>query len=279
MSAAPAIYYLGPEGTFSHILARKRFGRKARLEACSTIDGIFEQVMASEDALGLVPIENSSGGTIYDTVDLLIRHGGKLSIREELALDIRIALMGHAKENVTTIYSHFIQLKHHADWLKKRWPRAQLKAVSSTALAAHKAASNPRAAALASPGAAEIYGLKILQPPAAKGEVNVTNFFVLGKTPAVSTGQPALKTALVAALPNTTGSLHHFLGPFARQGVSLTRIVSRPVPGQPQTYVFFIEIDGGPEDSRVQRALARGARLAETLVSLGTYPAGGHFKS
>jgi len=273
------IFYLGPEGTFSHILARKRFGRRAQLEACGTIDAVFEQVLTSNDAIGLVPIENSSGGTIYDTVDLLIRHGGKLSIREELALDIRIALMGHAKENLKVIYSHFIQLKHHGDRLKKRWPKVQLKAVDSTALAAHKASADRRAAALASPGAAEIYGLKILEAPAAKGEVNVTHFFVIGKTPADLSEETTLKTALVAALPNSTGSLHHFLGPFARQGVSLTRIVSRPVPGQPQTYVFFIEIDGGPDDPRVQRALARGARLAETLVSLGTYPAGDRFKS
>lgn len=83
----------------------------------------------------------------------------------------------------------------------------------------------------------------------------------------------------MAALPNVCGSLHQFLGPFARQKVSLTRIVSRPVPGQPQTYVFFVEIEGGPDSITVSRALKRAEALAVTLRSLGTFPVGAHFKS
>ena len=83
-----------PEGTFSHILARKRFGRRVILAACPTIEAIFDQVLASTSDAGIVPIENSSGGTVYDSVDLLIRHAGNLFIHEELALDVRIALLG-----------------------------------------------------------------------------------------------------------------------------------------------------------------------------------------
>ncbi len=276
-----AVFYLGPEGTFSHILARKRFGKGATLAASPTIEGIFEGVTAQPGALGLVPVENSSGGTVYDSVDMLIRHAGRLVIHEELALDVRIALLGRKNKEIRTVYSHFVQLKHHADWLKQRYPQARLKAVPSTAVAAQNAADDAQAAALASPGAAEFYGLDVLERPRVGREVNVTHFYVISALPPEE--EPAVaepkRTALVAALPNVCGSLHQFLGPFARQKVSLTRIVSRPVPGQPQTYVFFVEIEGGPESAPVARALKRAGRLAESLSNLGTFPTGRRFKS
>lgn len=275
----PPVFYLGPEGTFSHILARQRFGRKAELVGCPTIDAIFERTLAEPEATGLIPIENSSGGTVYDSVDHLIRQAGKVFLHEELSLDVRIALLGHKDGSVKTVYSHFTQIKHHTDWLKGRYPGVKMREVVSTAVAAQKAAASKQAAALASPGAAEVYGLDVLERPAARHAVNVTHFFTIGGKPRASTAEGKTKTALVAALPNTCGSLHSFLGPFARQKVSLTRIVSRPVPGQPQTYVFFIEIEGGLNDAPVAKALARAEALSVALINLGTYPLSRRYKS
>jgi chorismate mutase/prephenate dehydratase len=277
--SVPAVYYLGPEGTFSHILARKRFGKRAELAASATIEGIFDGVASTPGSLGLVPVENSSGGTVYDSVDMLIRNAGRVFIHEELALDVRIALLGKDPKNIRTIFSHFVQLKHHAEWLKARYPQAKLKAVVSTAVAAQNAAADAKSAALASPGAAEFYGLEVLERPKVGQEVNVTHFYVISSEPPKASAPEPSRTALVAALPNICGSLHQFLGPFARQKVSLTRIVSRPVPGQPQTYVFFVEIEGGPDTLPVARALRRAGELAETLRSLGTFPVGARFKS
>lgn len=274
----PPIFYLGPEGTFSHILARKRFGARADLIPCASIEGIFDAVRAQPSALGLVPVENSSGGTVYDSIDLLIRHSGHVYVHEELALDVRIALLASEASGIRTIYSHFIQIKHHADWLKARFPQARVRAVSSTAVAAARAASTRHAAALASPGAGPIYGLKVIEQPRSATEVNVTHFYTIGSAPAPSVSHLA-KTAFIAALPNVCGSLHSFLGPFARQKVSLARIVSRPVRGKPQTYVFFIEIEGHAADAPVRSALARAGRLAESLVSLGTFSVKGRYKS
>ncbi len=274
-----SVAYLGPEGTFSHILVRQRFGTRLPLVPSSTIEGVFDHVLSNPGTLGLVPIENSSGGTVYDTVDLLIRHSGKVFIHEELALDIRIALLGRSKTNITTVFSHFTQLKHHAAWLKARLPKARLRTVTSTAVAAEKAVSNASFAALASPGAAEVYGLQILEIPETDKAVNQTNFFVIGSKAIATTPAKKKKTGLVAVLPNICGSLHRFLGPFARQQVSLTRIVSRPVPGQPQTYVFFLEIDGGPDDPAVVKALKRAASLASSLTPLGTFPTTKRYKS
>jgi len=272
-----SIAYLGPEGTFSAILARQRFGEGPEYLACGTTEGIFDRVLSGEASLGLIPVENSSGGTVYDAVDLLLRHAGKVTIREELSLDIRIALLGRAGKSVKTVYSHFIQIKHHREWLKQNLPAARLVPVASTAVAAKRAAESPGAAALASPGTAALYGLDVIEFPTGVEPVNVTNFFVISCRPAAAR-KPG-KTALIAALRNECGSLHKFLGPFARERVSLTRIVSRPVPGQPQTYVFYVEIEGGPSTPAVKRALDRAGKIARSLTSLGTFAIGRRFSS
>ena len=272
-----SIAYLGPEGTFSAILARQRFGEGPEFLDCSTIEGVFDRVLEGEAGMGLIPVENSSGGTVYDTVDLLIRHAGRVSIREELSLDIRIALLGRAGKAVKTVYSHFIQIKHHSAWLKQHHPAARLVPVSSTAVAAKRAAESRNAAALASPGTASLYGLDVIEIPSGGEPVNVTDFFVISRRPAAA--RKNARTALIAALRNECGSLHKFLGPFAREHVSLTRIVSRPVPGQPQTYVFYVEIEGGPDTPGVKRALERAGKIARSLDNLGTFPFGRRFCS
>lgn len=271
------VAYLGPEGTFSGILVRKRFGNKGRHLACPTIEGVFEAVLGGDAPVGLVPVENSSGGTVYDTIDLLIRHSGRIFVREEVSLDIRIALLGRPGEPVRTVFSHFTQIKHHSAWIGQRYPKAKMVPVSSTAVAAQRASTTKAAAALASPGTAELYGLEVLEIPSGGEPVNITNFFVLAASPAEPVRPD--RTALVAALRNECGSLHRFLGPFAREAVSLTRIVSRPVPGQPQTYVFYVEIEGGPAAGPVAKSLERAGRIARSLTALGTFPVGRRFKS
>ncbi len=272
-----SIAYLGPEGTFSAILARQRFGNGAGYFDCETIEGVFDRVIDGGADLGLVPVENSSGGTVYDTVDLLIRHAGKISIHEELSLDIRIALLGRAGKKIQTLFSHFIQIKHHGAWLKEHYPGARLVPVSSTAVAAKRAAETKNSAALASPGTAALYGLDVLEFPSGSEKVNVTNFFTISRR--ATRRKTSDRTALVATLRNECGSLHRFLGPFAREKVSLTRIVSRPVPGQPQTYVFYVEIEGGPGNAPVGRSLERAMKIARTLTILGTFPLGCRFSS
>lgn len=271
------VAFLGPEGTFSGVLAMKRFGARCQRVPVATIEAVFEQVLSGACGLGIVPVENSSGGTVYDTVDLLIRHRGAVFVREELSLDIRIGLLGRDGVAPRTVYSHFTQIKHHSDWIRERYPKARMVTVSSTAVAAEKAAASRHAAALASPGAAALYGLDLLEIPHAGAEVNVTNFFVIASTAVPP--RRADRTALVAELRNECGSLHKFLGPFARERVSLTRIVSRPVPGRPQTYVFYVEIEGGPDRPEVARALGRAEDIARSLVPLGTFPLGKRFGS
>ena len=276
MSKSPSapVAYLGPDGTFSHLVAMRRYpGRGGH--PCATISEVFHSVAAGEAAVGIVPIENSSGGTITETVDLLIEQCGRLVITEELALDVRLALLGTEGTplgRIRAVHSHVMPLRHHRDWIRENLPAASLSECSSTAEAARKAARTPSAAALAAPGAAALYGLSVLRFPVRPEAVNVTHFFVVAPAGHPASRSPRRKTAIVAALPQTPGSLHRFLGPFARAGVNLRRIVSRPVPGSPETYVFYLEVEGDSDAEPVAGALKGARRQAVRLELLGSYP-------
>jgi prephenate dehydratase len=272
-----SVAFLGPEGTFSHVVALRRYPKRAGLP-CATITEVFHAVRSGQAACGIVPIENSSGGTITETVDLLIEQAGHLAIAEELALDVRLALLGKKGASfkaLRNLYSHVMPLRHHRNWVRENLPSVRMIESPSTAEAAKKASLSANSAALAAPGAAELYGLSILKFPVRPEAVNVTHFFVIVPSvgsESIASGKNRFKTAVVAALPQTPGSLHRFLGPFARAGANLCRIVSRPVPGQPETYVFYLEVEGSLSETKVQKALSGAGKVAVTIHSLGSYP-------
>jgi chorismate mutase / prephenate dehydratase len=266
------VAYLGPIGTFSHIVARKRFLDDNRLVACPSIGAIFDFLLADPSALAVVPVENSSGGTIYDTVDLLIENAGSLFVIEEIALDVRIALLGREGQPVRRVFSHFVQLHHHRDWLREHYPKARIEAVSSTAIAAARATATKGGAALSAPAAAELYGLDVIAEPALGGKVNVTDFLVLARRQKSPKRPAQARTALAVSFGNESGSLYRFLEPFAKAKVNINRIISRPHPGDVDRAVFFMEIDGAPGqpsyDSVIERARARSL----TFYDFGSYP-------
>ena len=274
-----AVAFLGPEGTFSHLVALRRYPKRSGLP-CATITEVFHAVRSGHAGCGIVPIENSSGGTITETVDLLIEQAGHLEISEELALDVRLALLGKkgtAFKALRKLYSHVMPLRHHRGWVRENLPSVQMIESASTAEAAKKASLSATSAALAAPGAAELYGLSVLRFPVRPEAVNVTHFFVIvpsdsSKSFSASSASNRSKTAVVAALPQTPGSLHRFLGPFARAGANLCRIVSRPVPGQPETYVFYLEVEGALSEPAVQKALSGARKMAVRIQPLGSYP-------
>lgn len=258
------------------MVALRRFPKRAGLP-CATITEVFHAVCSGQVSCGIVPIENSSGGTITETVDLLIEQADHLAIAEELALDVRLALLGNKGASFASLrelYSHVMPLRHHRDWIRESLPSVRMVESSSTAEAARQAARSRNSVALAAPGAAALYGLSVLKFPVRPEAVNVTHFFVI--VPAVAAARDVLsgrhKTAVVAELPQTPGSLHRFLGPFARAGANLCRIVSRPVPGRPETYVFYLEVEGAADDPKVRKALAGARKLSVLLRSLGSYP-------
>lgn len=264
----PTIAYLGPEHTFSHLVARKRFP-EGRLIPCVSIAEVIAFAEVSQNHLGLVPIENSSGGMILETVDRLLEEAQPLFIHEELALHVRLALIGHPGEAPVVVFSHWAPLGHCRRWVEERYPGIELRVAESTAEAARLAAKTPRAAALATREAAAATGLAVLHYPVEEGIVNLTQFVLLGRGKPTPGGR---ETSLVFSLPQEPGSLCSFLEAFRTEKINLKRIVSRPVPGQPNTYVFFVSLEGSDEEPPMERALRKAEQRALRCRSLGSYP-------
>jgi prephenate dehydratase len=269
------IAYLGPEHTFSHLVARRRFPR-SRLIPCVSIAEVIAFTEAEEDRLGLVPIENSSGGMILETVDLLLEEEQPLFIQEELALRVQLALIGRAGEAPQIVFSHWAPLGHCRRWIEKRFPKVELRVAASTSEAAWLAAKTSRAAALATREAAAATGLSILHYPVEEGIVNLTQFVLLGRKKPSPGGR---ETSLVFSLPQEPGSLCSFLEVFRTEQINLKRIVSRPVPGQPNTYVFFVSLEGSDEEGPMERALKKVEQRALRCRSLGSYPVQAPYES
>lgn len=268
--ATSSIAYLGPEGTFSHLVARKRFGASARLVPVAGIYEVFEYVKGGRGRLGVVPIENSTGGTIVETTDCLVANRGRVFLQEELSLNVKLALLGHHGRKVRRLYSHFVPLQHCGPWLRRNLPGVEKREAPSTARAAEIASQDPDAAALGTRAAAARYGLDVLRFPVHTDVPNITEFAVIGGRPAKPDG--AGKTSLVVMLENRPGSLFDFLSAFKEADVNLTRLISRPIVGRPKSYLFVVDLQGTPGRPVVRRALAAARRAADTLDIIGVYP-------
>ncbi len=273
------VAYLGPVGTFSHLVARGRFGDEAELVPRGDFAGVVEFLGESDANWALVPVENTSGGTIYGMVDLLIEMAGRVFVTESISLDVQMALIGRPGVTITRVYSHFVQIHNHRDWFRANLPGAEVVPVASTALAAEMAAKEAGAAALSAPGAAEIYGLEILERPVLEGAGNVTHFFVLANESAVVAEPDAARTALAVSFGNESGSLYRFLEPFARAGVNVNRIISRPFPGRVDQVMFFLEVDGAPGGAVFDGVIAEAEARCEVFVNFGSYEFGRRVRS
>lgn len=263
------VAFLGPEGTFSHLVARRRFGDTAEYNPLPSVRDVFDFVKASPDHLGTVPIENSSGGAILDTVDIFINDGGDVRVLDEVAVNIRLALLGPAGiESPEVVYSHFAPLQHCRTWLREHVPGARHIAVSSTSEAARRAAAEGNAVALGNREAAPLHGLEVLHHPVASDIPNVTHFFTIGH----QTGEAGDKSTWVVKLVDAVGSLCSFLTPLKDSGINLSRIVSRPKIGEPNSYMFVIDIDCPADMSQLHAAMAEAGTHCSELRCVGIYP-------
>jgi chorismate mutase / prephenate dehydratase len=277
MNPPPTIACLGPEGSFSHLITQMRFPGVA-VSLRDNVGDVFDFLSTNPTLLGIVPIENSSGGFIIDTVDRLVDARCTLYILEELTLDVKLALLGRAGEAITSIHSHAMPFYHGDDWLKTHYPDVKRVVEPSTAKAAEKAVVTPGAAAIGPRQNAERHGLQILHFPIAGEVPNITQFYLIGH----AANTPALehnRTALVVELPDRPGSLCRFLTPLSENSINMKRLESRPIRGQPNKYRFYIEIEGSTADPRVQKALNQTRADGATLRSVGSYSADLRFES
>ena len=264
------VAFLGPEGTFTQAAAFKHFGHSVITVPMAAIDEVFREVESEAASYGVVPIENSTEGVINHTLDEFMT--SSLKICGEVALRIHHHLLGQGDDltKIRKIYSHQQSLAQCRHWLDSHAPEIELVDVSSNAEAARRVAAEPAAAAIAGEAAAEIYGLNVISRNIEDEPDNTTRFLVIGRreTPASGTD----KTSLLVYTDNRPGALYAILEPFARNGISMTRIESRPSRLGMWNYVFFIDIEGHVTDTDVVTALQELAQSASRVTVLGSYP-------
>ncbi|HEY9225268.1 MAG TPA: prephenate dehydratase [Gemmatimonadaceae bacterium] len=268
---SPRIAYLGPAGTFTHAAARKLFGPSACYEEAATIDGVFDAVRRSDATYGVVPIENSTEGSVTNTVDALI-DGDGVVIRRELLLEVEQCLISAAPSlaDVARVYSHPQALAQCRAWLATHVAGAQLVPTASTVAAVQEAINDPSAAAIGSRLAAELYHVPVLHRGVNDIAENATRFVVLATEDAEPTGDD--KTSVTFAVHNERGALRRVLEIFDDHGINLTRIESRPSRRKAWDYVFLADLDGHREDENIKAALAMLSERIPMLRSLGSYP-------
>jgi prephenate dehydratase len=260
--------YQGEPGAYSEAAARHYGGPDADTLPCRTFDDVFDAVVQKRATHGVVPLENSIGGTIHRNYDLLLDHD--LPITGEVELDVvhcLQALPGTKLADVKTVYSHPQALAQCERYLKDLG--VAVEAVYDTAGGAKLVAEQKMtgAAALASRRAAEVFGLEVLQEAVQDYEFNITRFAIVGGVPP----DAANKTTIVFALPSTPGALFKALSVFALRDINLTKLESRPMRGRPWEYLFYVEVDARRDDIACARALTHLAEFAKWTRVLGTY--------
>jgi len=262
------VAFLGPEGTFTQAAALKHFGHAVNTRPMGAIDEVFREVEAGSAHFGVVPVENSTEGVINHTLDMFMR--SSLTICGEVELRIHHHLIGRDRDNIRKIYSHQQSLAQCREWLDAHLPEVERVAVSSNAEAVRRAAEEEGAAAIAGETAAEIYGVPVLEAKIEDNPDNTTRFLVIGKQKVPPSGDD--KTSLLVSTPNRPGALYRLLAPFERNGISMSRIESRPSRLANWEYVFFIDINGHVDDEPVARALETLKADSPMFKVLGSYP-------
>ena len=259
------IGYLGPKASFSHEAAEKVFPNKELVDTGSIIK-LFDFVENGKLDYAIVPIENSSGGSIGTTLDELLEK--KLFVIGEYFLNINYCFLGKDKENVKKIYSHaqgFLQCKN---WLQKNYPDAELIECSSNSMAA-KIASEEDACALSTQSSADVYGLEIISESVNDSKENETRFVVIGKEQVDFEGKE--KTSCFFALKNKPGALLDSLLPLKENNINMTKIESRPSKESAWEYVFFVELEGNLSEKRITDAIEKIKEHTTHIKLLGSY--------
>jgi chorismate mutase/prephenate dehydratase len=266
------VAFLGPEGTFTQSAVLTHFGHSVRGLPLASIDEVFHEVEAASADFGVVPIENSTEGTVNHTLDRFLN--SPLKICGEVELRIHHSVMGKMNSlgRIVRICSHPQSLAQCRVWLDDHLPNIERVPVSSNAEGARRARDEQGTAAIAGETAAEVYGLKILAAEIEDRPDNTTRFFVLGRKLFSPSGDD--RTTLLVSMSHTDspGALYRLLEPLAEHRVSMTRIESRPSHRKKWDYVFFIDIEGHADDPHVAKALQGLQKRSSLFRVLGSYP-------
>jgi chorismate mutase/prephenate dehydratase len=282
MSAAIAlekpllIGYLGPEATNTHAAALKKFGASVEYHAMASVSDIFTAVEKGEIDYAVIPIENSTEGSVREALDSFVE--SDLKIVAQIYLEINHALISNSRlEEIERVYSKDQALAQCRHWLQRHVPHAQLVDAPSTSRAVQMAKEEPGTAAIATELAAEHYGVPIVERNIQDKADNTTRFFVIGRRPSGAVGNGKDITSLLVSLGDEaashSGALLKMLMPLAERGINLSKIESRPSKKRPWDYYFFLDVTGHFEDANMKEALSELKKFCPMVKWLGSYPA------
>lgn len=277
MSAAIAlekrltIAYLGPAATFTHQAAMKKFGASVDYLALGTITDIFNAVEKGDADYGVIPIENSTEGAVFHSLDMLAETD--LKIVAQIYMEITQHLISRSPlSEITQVYSKDNALGQCRRWLHRHLPHATCYEAESTTRAVEIARDTPGAAAIASALAAELIGVPIVAANIQDKADNTTRFLIIGRKPSGPLGGGQDKSSYVFSLNDQPGALLTALEPFSRRGLNLTKIESRPSHRKAWDYYFFVDVIGHHEEPLVRAAIAELEQRCPFVKWLGSYP-------
>jgi prephenate dehydratase len=271
------IAFQGEPGAYSEQAAFEYFGQEAQPIPRPSFDDVFDDVAAGKCEYGIVPVENSLGGSVHRNYDLFMRHN--LHIAGEVIVRIRwylYTLPGVQLGDIKRVISHWQALAQTERTLDALLPDAEREPVYDTAGSVKMLAEEQRrdTAAIAGIRARDLYGLPILREGIEDDHTNYTRFVVLSRLPSLKgegSGVGA-KTSIVFALRNEPGALFKAVAAFALRNIDLSKIESRPLQGSPWEYLFYLDFAGNAEDEHCRRAIEHLREFATILRVLGSYP-------
>ncbi|NLY27345.1 MAG: prephenate dehydratase [Alcaligenaceae bacterium] len=264
------VAYLGPQGSFSEQAALEHFGHAVTRILCDSFDEVFRAVEAGQADVGIVPVENSTEGAVNRTLDLLL--GSPLKVLGERSIRIHHNLLTQSGtlDGVTRVMAHPQALAQCQGWLTRHHPELIRDAASSNAEAARIAASDPTVAAIAGSTAAIAWNLQTVASGIQDDPQNRTRFLAVGQIETLPTGND--KTSIILAVPNRSGAVYDMLAPLAQNGVSMTRLESRPARTGQWEYYFYVDLLGHRNDPAVAQALQDLKKQVAFFKVLGSYP-------
>ena len=266
------VAYLGPEATFTHIAALRKFGASVDYLECKSIREVFTEVERGRADYGVVPIENSTEGAVNHTLDMFIDSELKICSEEYLPIKHNILSKHKRVSSIKKVYSHQQVFAQCRVWLEKNLPSVKMVSYASTSEAAHHATLGKGSAAIASELAAKEYGLNILARSIEDSSHNITRFLIMGTQEEEPTKDD--KTSIVFSMKDRSGALHDALTAFKKNRINLTKIESRPSRLKAWEYYFFVDMEGHHKDKRVEKAISELGKGCTYLKVLGSYPIG-----
>lgn len=267
------ISYLGPQGTYTHQAALKKFGHSLQLLPHKNIAGVFRSVSSGEAQYGVVPLENSIEGIVNSTLDLLLEYD--LRIYAEVSLSIHHNLITSATllDQIEELYTHTQANGQCRQWISNNMPNVSILETSSTGKAVELASQkkSPRYAAIGSQAAAEIYQMPVLVRSIEDVAKNFTRFVVIAKE---TESMPSRKdrTSVIFNVSHQPGSLFEAMRLFNEEGINLTSLISRPDRTDLWKYLFYVDFEGHIKDEKIQKLLEQLYSKTVFLRVLGSYP-------